>query len=893
MSAFSCERAASSVLESRALSSACLVSCWSVVFGSRHSCFEFRSRDGVRTLALHFLSLCGARSRVLSAPRTLVHVCFCLCCTQFVFLSAACIYVVMSCVNTWLMSFLISCVFMSCFCTWLVICLLAMCLCFCFVWARASVLVFCVPRALINLSWPTHLVTWLLINFPQLLSLITLIICSLYNLPCVCSSMWVCYLMFDVICVLSSLVLPVQPCPALPCLLASQFCFPLRGGFRSFVCLFLVNKSLFSSAIGSSLSSIHPILDRTNPPWRGPAEEGLVPAITSLHTIQPPLRGHPPVQGPALPPSAGYWRKDVCPEVQRYSRGWGSTMRHWRTCSTVSSMSPSAGGGWGGWITFRFGSLWGSDSFPSDGGWSTSSGSRGGRPGARCRPGGCSRACSSPGAHRARSSGGQRSCSALSSVGWSCSAPSCDRWSSSAPSGSRRGCGIPLSEAEEEEEEKASSTLQGLEAVPGCLLARRPFLSCPSSSPCQPSLSCPSSSLCRRRPSASPCRRRPSASPCRRAQAPGPAGAAHAPRPAGAAHAPRPAGAAQAPRPAGAAHAPRPAGAAQAPRPVCAAHAPLPAAPPRLIVLPAPLKCLALPVPSRLLVRPGPPWQPAKQLAPPWPPDGLEPAWSVPPAPPWPSTRVPVRPDPPWSVPPAPPWLFARDPVRPDPPWSVPPVRPGSLPGSLDGVSLPGSTLPSLPGMLSFPAGTGLASSLPSLLPLFVSCLIVSVWSIIVCQSLCSQFLCCLFLSCSWCPSLGTPGGVPFGGGSVRVLSLRSSVIHGFVTEPWYSHHVRVFMWARGFECARVARSLSSACLVSCWSVVFGSRHSCFEFRSRDGVRTLALHFLSLCECASRVRSAPRTRPRVFCCVARSCFYRLRAFMLSCLVWTRAYEFSH
>ncbi len=25
---------------------------------------------------------------------------------------------------------------------------------------------------------------------------------------------------------------------------------------------------------------------------------------------------------------------------------------------------------------------------------------------------------------------------------------------------------------------------------------------------------------------------------------------------------------------------------------------------------------------------------------------------------------------------------------------------------------------------------------------------------------------------------------------------------------PWYSHHVRVFMWARGFECARVARSL-------------------------------------------------------------------------------------
>ncbi len=83
MSAFSCERVASSVLES-----ACLVSCWSVVFGSRarHSCLEFRSRDGVRTLALHFLSLC-VRGLELST-------CVLLCCTQFVFLSAACIYVI-------------------------------------------------------------------------------------------------------------------------------------------------------------------------------------------------------------------------------------------------------------------------------------------------------------------------------------------------------------------------------------------------------------------------------------------------------------------------------------------------------------------------------------------------------------------------------------------------------------------------------------------------------------------------------------------------------------------------------------------------------------------------------------------------------------------------------
>ncbi len=134
MSAFSCEHAASSVLESHALSSACLVSCWSVVFGSRHSCFEFRSRDGVRTLALHFLSLCecavsSSLGTAHSCPRVFCCVarslCFyrlrafmlylVLCGTQLVYSLAACFHVVMSCVNTWLMSFLISCVFMSCF----------------------------------------------------------------------------------------------------------------------------------------------------------------------------------------------------------------------------------------------------------------------------------------------------------------------------------------------------------------------------------------------------------------------------------------------------------------------------------------------------------------------------------------------------------------------------------------------------------------------------------------------------------------------------------------------------------------------------------------------------------------------------------------------------------
>ncbi len=105
------------------------------------------------------------------------------------------------------------------------------------------------------------------------------------------------------------------------------------------------------------------------------------------------------------------------------------------------------------------------------------------------------------------------------------------------------------------------------------------------------------------------------------------------------------------------------------------------------------------------------------------------------------------------------------------------------------------------------------------------------------------------------------------------------------------------------FSCERAAssmlesRTLSSACLVSCWSVVFGSRHSCLEFWSRDGVRTLALHFLSLCECAvSSSLGTAHSCPRVFCCVARSsCFYRLRAFMYIWCCVTRVFMscFAH
>ncbi len=107
MSTFSCECAASSVLES-----ACLVSCWSMVFGSRHSCLEFRSRDGVRTLVLHFLSL-YVHGLEFARHRALLSTCVLLCCTQFVFLSAACIYVI-SCAVWHAACIFIGCVLSCC-----------------------------------------------------------------------------------------------------------------------------------------------------------------------------------------------------------------------------------------------------------------------------------------------------------------------------------------------------------------------------------------------------------------------------------------------------------------------------------------------------------------------------------------------------------------------------------------------------------------------------------------------------------------------------------------------------------------------------------------------------------------------------------------------------------
>ncbi len=199
------------------------------MFGSRHSCLDFWFRVGVQTLVLCVLSLCGrVRSLVRSAPHTLVHVCFVvlhavrvfigcvhscyiLCCVahSLCISLAACFHVVMSCVITWLMSFLISYMFVSCFAHgWWFVCWPCACV---FVLCEhvASVLVFCVPCALMSVCLdPTCLVTCLLINFPQLLSLVTLLICSLYNLLVLAVPGWVSS--FDV-CLVSCLVLPCLP----------------------------------------------------------------------------------------------------------------------------------------------------------------------------------------------------------------------------------------------------------------------------------------------------------------------------------------------------------------------------------------------------------------------------------------------------------------------------------------------------------------------------------------------------------------------------------------------------------------------------------------------------------------------------------------------------------
>ncbi len=123
----------------------------------------------------------------------------------------------------------------------------------------ASVLVFCVPCALMSICLdPTHLVTCLLINFSRLLSLVTLLICSLYNLlvfavPCG----FVAYVGSSYVLCLALPCLAL-PCPALPCP-AFQSVLPLRGCFCLF-CFIINKKPVFPPGIGSSLSSHYPYL---------------------------------------------------------------------------------------------------------------------------------------------------------------------------------------------------------------------------------------------------------------------------------------------------------------------------------------------------------------------------------------------------------------------------------------------------------------------------------------------------------------------------------------------------------------------------------------------------------------------------------------------------------
>ncbi len=244
---FSCERAASSVLEPCALSSACLVSCWTVMIGSRHSCLEFRFRFGHSCST--FCLVVWACDLEFSRLHALLSTCVLLCCTQFVFLSAVCIHV-MSCVNTWLMSFLISCVFVSCFAHgWWIVCWPCACV---FVLCEhvASVLVFCVPSFLslmsIVLTPPILLPDYWLICPTCLSSLPSTFAPFIFSLclqSCGSSS--------------SNVSCPALSCLALPSL-ASCPVFPLRSSFSLFVLFYFWLIKPITLQYWVLASSLHP-----------------------------------------------------------------------------------------------------------------------------------------------------------------------------------------------------------------------------------------------------------------------------------------------------------------------------------------------------------------------------------------------------------------------------------------------------------------------------------------------------------------------------------------------------------------------------------------------------------------------------------------------------------
>ncbi len=85
------------------------------MFGSRHSCLEFRlSRRGSDT-RVPFSVIVLVRGLEFARLRALLSMCVLLCCTQFVFLSAAWIHVIScavwhaACVFHWLRAFMLSC----------------------------------------------------------------------------------------------------------------------------------------------------------------------------------------------------------------------------------------------------------------------------------------------------------------------------------------------------------------------------------------------------------------------------------------------------------------------------------------------------------------------------------------------------------------------------------------------------------------------------------------------------------------------------------------------------------------------------------------------------------------------------------------------------------------
>ncbi len=183
------------------------------MFGSRHPgthVLSFGLCRGSDTRAPCPVLLCESVSsslgRALSCPRILC------CCTQFMFLSAVCIHVMwhVACIFHWLRAFMLSCLD------------------------------------------PTHLVTWLLVNLPHLSFLVTLLICSLYNLlvfAVLCQFVIACILSCPVCLVLTSLVKPG--------------CQPVFPYMVVFVCLFYFIIKAHSLALLSprSIPSPH-IADR-------------------------------------------------------------------------------------------------------------------------------------------------------------------------------------------------------------------------------------------------------------------------------------------------------------------------------------------------------------------------------------------------------------------------------------------------------------------------------------------------------------------------------------------------------------------------------------------------------------------------------------------------------